>query len=279
MLRGIVVIALTVGCPALLSAQATTQSSTTAAGVTTAEPESHWLASGFAGSNFAMSASPGSGSFGGSVGYLWKGKVGAEVATGFTPNFQHQSAFFGLGITPQVNDYMGNVIGALPLGADAAWEPYLSGGLGTISLGTTLSNTAGNAVKLDASRLGGDVGAGIMGFRGNWGFKADVRYFRTTGAYNSPGIVTTSASPGSSPVVTTPITGPAPAPSPAPAPAPSPGPAPAPTPVPAPAPGPYASARMATGVISTGTDTSALGNNLLAGLAFWRANIGLAFRW
>ena len=88
--------------------------------VMTQNPESHWIASGFAGSNFGMNADPGSGTFGGSVGYLWKSKVGAEIETGFIPNFQHQSSFFGLGLTPDVNDYMGNIIGAIPLGADGA---------------------------------------------------------------------------------------------------------------------------------------------------------------
>jgi len=56
-----------------------------------------------------------------------------------------------------------------------------------MSLDATFADTAGNAVKLSSSRFGGDIGAGVMGFRGNWGFKADVRYFRTTGAYNSGG--------------------------------------------------------------------------------------------
>jgi len=220
--------------------------------------------SGFVGSNFAMNASPGSADFGGSIGYLWKDKIGAEFDTGFTPNFQHQSAFFGLGITPQVNNYMGNVIGAFPLGAEKAWVPYVSGGAGAISLDATLSDTTGNAVKLNSSRFGGDVGAGLMGFRGNWGFKADVRYFRATGAYNSGGALNTQSIPTPSPSsVTPPASSPSPTPSPAPAPAPG---------------GPYA-ARLPNAAVSPGTDAGALGNNLLAGLAFWRANIGVAFRW
>jgi len=228
------------------------QTSGTTTGLITSDPDSHWLVSGFVGSNFAMNASPSSADFGGSIGYLFKDKVGAELVTGFTPNFQHQSAFFGLGITPQGNNYMGNVIGALPLGADAAWVPYVSGGAGAISLDATLADTDGNAVKLSSSRFGGDIGAGVMGFRGNWGFKADVRYFRTTGAYNSGGA--TSSSP-----VTTPT--------------------PSPSTTPTPSPGPYAARLPASAAVSPGTDAGSLGNNLLAGLAFWRANIGVAFRW
>jgi len=63
------------------------QTSGTTTGLITSDPDSHWLVSGFVGSNFAMNASPGSADFGGSIGYLFKDKVGAELVTGFTRIF------------------------------------------------------------------------------------------------------------------------------------------------------------------------------------------------
>src|SRR5262245_48053626 len=76
--------------------QSTTTASTTTP--TTQSPENQWIASGFAGGNFANNAEPSSPAFGGSIGYLWNGKWGAEFDAGFTPDFALQSNFFGLGI-------------------------------------------------------------------------------------------------------------------------------------------------------------------------------------
>jgi hypothetical protein len=61
--------------------------------------EGIWLASGFVGSNFANNANPASVNLGGSFGYLWKNRIGAELDVGITPNFQLENDFFGIGET------------------------------------------------------------------------------------------------------------------------------------------------------------------------------------
>src|SRR5262245_50889365 len=122
---GVMMLALAV--PAICAAQTSTNTATTAnqgsSAMITPNPESYWLASRFLGPNFGRNAEPSSGEFGGSIAYLWEGKYGVEFDTAFTPDFQLQSNFFGLGVKPQINSYMGNAIAALPLGADARWAP------------------------------------------------------------------------------------------------------------------------------------------------------------
>src|SRR5215472_10745608 len=97
-------------------------------GTVSALPD-QWIASGFVGSNFANNANPSSTEFGGTIGYLRKSRFGAEFDAGVTPNFQLQNNFFGLGITPMINTYMANAIGAMSLGPDAKWQPFISGGV------------------------------------------------------------------------------------------------------------------------------------------------------
>src|SRR5215475_4778844 len=224
------VVALSGGLPATLAAQTDQTSTTTATtrgstGTASALPD-HWIASGFVGSNFANNANPSSTEFGGTVGYLWKRKYGAEFDARVTPNCQRHNNFFGLGITPMINTYMANAVGAMSLGPDAKWQPFISGGVGAISLRSTL---ASNQLDYNATRFGGDIGAGVLGFIEHVGFKADVRYFRTTGQYSNATYAVPSA--GGNASGTAP-----PSPSPTPSPAPTPGPNPTPTPTP----GPYA---------------------------------------
>src|SRR5437016_1005774 len=99
--------ALSAGLPATVAAQsgdtttATAQTQTASrGGPSTSDLPSQWIASGFVGSNFANNATPSSTEFGGAVGYLWKSRYGAEFDGGFTPDFQLQNNFFGLGIKP-----------------------------------------------------------------------------------------------------------------------------------------------------------------------------------
>jgi hypothetical protein len=218
---------------------------------------SHWLASGFVGSNFGNNAASASANFGGSVGYLWRDRFGAEVDMGFTPNFDLQNNFFGLGVTPQVNTYMANAIFSTSYGPDHQWQPFVSGGVGALSLRSGLDSTITRDP--NDSRFAGNIGGGLMGFVGKWGFKADVRYFRAAGSYNA-GAATT------------------------------PNPEPSPTnPSPSPAPGPYGlTTGSMAGVNSSAPAAVNVGNDravptfaeaALQGLHFWRANVGLAYRW
>ena len=241
-------------------------------------PESNqWLASGFAGSDFGRSAQDGSTNYGGTVGYMFSSRIGAEFAASVTPRFAfNPSAASVISGSPMVNTYMGHVVGAMPLGDDHQWQPYVSLGAGGIQMRPDVFNVASTpafgTTQVAETRLGGDAGVGLMAFKGRFGFKADLRYFRATGSYNSSGgsVTTTSPAPGSPSVAT---------PSPV-----SPSPNPSPTPAPSPAPGPYAvrATAAATSAMPAGTPTVDAGSvvhTALTGLAFWRANVGLAFRW
>jgi hypothetical protein len=245
--------------PVLKQNTAGQTTATTTTSVNTHDADNEWLASGFAGSNFANNAEPASTAFGGSIGYLWNSRWGAEFDAGFTPNFDLQSNFFGLGITPTVNSYMVNAVAVRPFGADRKWQPFIAGGVGAISLRSGLSSdstsTFGNP---DATRFGGDIGGGLMGFLGNWGFKADLQYFRAAGSYQTSagqfatiaGTTTGTTASGS----TTPGTGTSPTPAPV---------------------GPY----VGMDIGGTTSSSSSLADTVLSGLHFWRANIGVALRW
>jgi hypothetical protein len=91
-----------------------------------------------------------------SAGYLWRNFVGGEFMADFTPHFQVQSAFVTpLADMPQVNSYMGNVIGAIPLGEDGQFLPFVSGGFGVMTLRTgthTIGGTTANDVELLSHR-------------------------------------------------------------------------------------------------------------------------------
>src|SRR5262245_3866206 len=181
-IQRIALFALILGSPVMSAAQATQVPAPAVAQNTTStvtpDPDDHWIASGFVGSNFGRNAETASTEVGGSIGYLWKSKFGAEFDTGFTPSFELQSNFFGLGIKPQINTYMANAIVAVPLGADAAWQPYVSGGGGAISLMSGDEGEAVNFLDPNGTKFGGNVGGGLMRFAGSWGFRADVRYYR-----------------------------------------------------------------------------------------------------
>jgi hypothetical protein len=197
--RMVAVVALGVGVPALASAQggATTRAqdpTTTSGAGSTAQPAttadggmfdrapSHWTASGFVGSDFGDEVDGNSVDFGGSIGYLWRGALGGEFLAGFAPNFKLADNILA-GDEPQVNSYMANLIGAVPLGADAQWQPFVSGGFGAITLrsdlfGNVEDSEIANAFNPDDTQFGGNIGFGVMGYAGAVGVRADVRYFR-----------------------------------------------------------------------------------------------------
>jgi len=152
--------------------------------------EDHWTLSGFVGSNFGASATDHSLAYGGQIGYLWHGIIGGEVITEFAPTFKIDNVFFIE--KPKVASYMANVIGALPLGSDGRIQPYLSGGIGGIQLRSTVINsiqtpaapqdtaiTIGTTTS-NQTRIGTNVGGGLMAFTGKFGVRADVRYYRSS---------------------------------------------------------------------------------------------------
>jgi hypothetical protein len=151
----------------------------------------HWTISGFAGSNFRTEAenleveSNPSFNFGGQFGYLWGGVVGAEGLADFAPSME--VGRLGLANDPEVNAYMANAIAALPLGSRGQIQPYVSGGVGAITMRAEIPLIA-VAQPLDAEtddvvraasegRLGTNIGGGLMMFAGHFGVRGDVRFY------------------------------------------------------------------------------------------------------
>lgn len=182
------------------------------------ERDSHWMASGFVGTNFEGDHDDASVDFGGSLGYLWRGVAGAEFQANFAPDFNLEPGRSAalLGENPAINSYMFNAVGAVPLGMDRSWSPYVSGGFGVMTLRADALDAIENTeFEPDDNRPAYNIGLGVMNFGEGVGFRGDVRYFRAFEVGNDP-------------------------------------------------------------ITST---QELLGERVLSDLGFWRANIGLAFRW
>jgi opacity protein-like surface antigen len=215
--------ALTVALPAIAAAQVRQAPPPTASQdrVHFNDPgDNYWTASGSIGSNFGARTDESSVQYGGQLAYLYRGVIGGEFLADFAPHFRMDNPL--LTGNPSVNAYMANVIGAVPLGSEARVQPYVSGGIGGMQLRssdirTPAVPTSNLTTSSSQTKLGGNIGAGVMGFAGNVGIRADIRYFTV---FNSG--------------------------------------------------------------VSTDPNVAAadlFAQNLLSGLDFWRANIGVAFRW
>ena len=198
----------------------------------------HWVASAFVGTNFGTGSrdtlldvfgdnNGASINFGGQAAYLWRGYVGAEGLVDFAPSFKMDNLLFQ--DNPTVNTYMLNVIGAVPVGEEDRFFPYVSGGFGGVQLRSTIFtlNTAAavsptpittiGTISADRTQFGGNIGAGVYGFSGAWGFRGDIRYYRTSNNNNID--------------------------------------------------------------LLNNTEESIFAQEVLDGLSFWKANVGVAFRW
>ena len=133
------------------------------------------IASGHLGSSFGASAEEAGFGAGASLTYLRNGMLGAEFLAGFSP---------GLDLTlattddSAVGNFMVNGVAALPLGIEGRWQPFLSAGLGAMTISSELPDSASNDLfEVDDTQLGGNIGFGVMGFADQWGFRSDLRYF------------------------------------------------------------------------------------------------------
>jgi hypothetical protein len=144
--------------------------------------ESHWLVSGSLGSDFEAEADDPGVNFGGTAGWLYRGVIGGEFQANFSPDFQADAAFVPVFLAeePSINSYMFNVIGALPFMAGGQFQPYASGGAGWFTMnGEPIPGDGG--IDLDLTETGWNAGFGAMGFLGQMGVRADLRYFRVGG--------------------------------------------------------------------------------------------------
>lgn len=137
--------------------------------------ENQFVVTGFVGPTHDGDVDSTNVGFGAAFDYLRNGRFGFEVLAGFSPNLDLQAAATD---DSQVNNYMFNVIGAVPLGDNGAWQPYVSGGVGAMTFRSGLTSDAADLFnEPDDARFAYNVGFGLMGFADNIGFRADVRYF------------------------------------------------------------------------------------------------------
>src|SRR5262249_15408467 len=156
------------------------------AATTVAGPHRPWIASGFIGTSLDTSANlvseddvTNSLAFGGQIGYMWRSKVGGEFLASFAPSVGFNNVF--LADNPNVNAYMWNAIGAVPFGRNRQFRPYLSAGLGAITLhATVFSGAKGIDTSASDSRFGWNIGGGLIVFAGHVGVRADVRHYSAT---------------------------------------------------------------------------------------------------
>jgi hypothetical protein len=170
------------------------------------DPEGHWFASAYLGSNFGGpnstvqnlanltnnsdidTGSNASINFGGEVGYVFNGAYGAEFMANYSPNFELGNVL--LVRRPGLATYMVNGIAAIPIHlGDTRFRPFVSGGVGAVQLRSEIFtidpttnpnvNTIGTTTE-NGSRFGWDLGGGLMIFNGAWGLRGDVRYYKAT---------------------------------------------------------------------------------------------------
>ena len=173
--------------------------------------------------------------FSGQIGYLWN-YVGIEGLFDFTPSVDVTRVEFE---EPSANSYMANLIVAIPTGRERQFQPYLSGGLGAISMSASGQNIflGGTLTDVDfpaasQTRFGWNLGIGASAFgSGAFGFRGDVRYFRAGSSSNSDVF-------DSDDVLEDALDG-----------------------------------------VLDAENADGLTRQLLSGLSYWRANIGLAVRW
>jgi hypothetical protein len=162
-------------------------------------PSPHWTVAGFLGSSFstggdiALQTDAGDGglTYGFQVGYMRR-YLGAEVIADFAPTFKISS--LALSDHPSVNSAMLNLVGKGYWGSEGQFQPYISGGLGWLTMRTstfTLDGstvfTAGdttvvalNTVNNTQSKFATNIGGGFFAFANRWGVRGDIRYYHAS---------------------------------------------------------------------------------------------------
>src|SRR5262249_3794344 len=126
--------------------------------------------------------------FGGEIGYVFGGFVGAEFMANYSPNFELSDTL--LQRRPSVSAYMGNALFVVPTHGEHRFSPFVSGGIGAVHMRSTIftvdpGTTNVNINTLQTENIGGtqfgwDIGGGLFAFNGPWGLRADVRYYKAT---------------------------------------------------------------------------------------------------
>jgi outer membrane protein with beta-barrel domain len=194
--------ALVAGLSGTALAQSTTSQPTTNPSATyTDDSVDGWFASAYLGSTFGgggtsffdnvVDIDRGSSAglnLGGEIGYAWNGAFGAEFMANHSPNFEVEDRLFQR--RPSINTYMVNLLAAVPIGNVGNFRPFVSGGVGSVQMRSTIFTIDPALTTLDVnaldtetatnSQFGWNLGGGLMAFNGAWGLRADVRYFAAT---------------------------------------------------------------------------------------------------
>jgi opacity protein-like surface antigen len=173
-------------------------------GYTSSDSNRNWVVSGFLGTNFGSSrvntnldleglenfdTGSTSANFGGQFAYLGRRVIGAEFLADFSPRIgTFNNILFER--SPNVNSYMFNAVAVAPFGHVHSFDPYISGGIGWVTMSATIFTVDPtlapniNAIgteSVSGSRFAWDLGGGVMAWsEKNWGFRGDLRYYRTT---------------------------------------------------------------------------------------------------
>lgn len=163
-----------------------------------------WIVTGFIGSSFSVSnnnqtplvnallstnTTDGGLAGGAQLARFWGGYLGAELLADFGVS---QTTSLFLSTDPNVNSYMLNAIVKAPFGGVGRFEPYISGGLGAISMRSSTFTVVGSTtitgnlvptlstVNTTQTKFGTDIGAGFFAFANKWGIRGDVRHYRAS---------------------------------------------------------------------------------------------------
>jgi hypothetical protein len=202
-LVGFVITAVVLGLSGPAFAQGASSTNPPANTNTSYDDNRNWLASGFIGTNFSSSRDTSvdlsriedlntnnstSFNWGGQVAYLGRGVIGGEFLADFSPgDGSFNNVLFQQ--SPSLNSYMFNAIAVAPFGHAHSFDPYVSGGVGWVRMSgdiftvdpTRFQNVAAlQTESVSGSKFGWDLGFGGMAWsEKNWGFRGDVRYFKT----------------------------------------------------------------------------------------------------
>jgi hypothetical protein len=168
------------------------------------ETSPQWIVTGFIGSSFSsgfanqtpltnalLSTNTADGGLAGGaqLARFWGGYLGAELLADFGVS-QTTSRF--LSTDPNLNSYMLNAIVKAPFGGVGRFEPYVSGGLGAISMRSSTFTVVGattltgnpiltlDTVNTTQTKFGTDIGAGFFAFANRWGIRGDIRHYRSS---------------------------------------------------------------------------------------------------
>ena len=115
--------------------------------------------------------------------------VGVEFIGEHAPNFRVSS--LALADDPSVHSWMFNVIGAGPFFSTASFQPFISAGIGGVTMRTnTLTLDGANVftgqnvtiislgtIKNTQTKFAYDLGGGFFAFADRWGIRGDIRYY------------------------------------------------------------------------------------------------------